>query len=257
MTTRDCWNPDQYERFRDERSAPFYDLLAMVEPRPGMRSIDLGCGTGELTAQLHKRLRCASMLGVDNSPAMLDKARSNSVESLIFTEGDIGTWSDINQYDLLFSNAALQWVDDHESLFPRLVRMVANGGQLAIQMPANHDHPSHVIAAAVAAEEPFRSLLKGYVRHSPVREPEWYAATLYKLGFRRQLVRLQVYPHLLDDREGVIEWVKGTLLTDYAKRLSADDYVRFLVAFRERLFTVLPDDRPYFYPFKRLLIWGG
>jgi trans-aconitate 2-methyltransferase len=157
---------------------------------------------------------------------------------------------------VVFSNAALHWLPDHEGLFGRLAAALNPGGQLAVQMPANHDHPSHVVAAKVAGIEPFRTVLGGYRRESPVREPEWYALLLDRLGLVDQHVRLQVYLHHLATRGEVVEWVRGTLLTDYQARMPEDLFEEFLAAYRERLLPELEDTRPYRYPFKRLLLWG-
>jgi trans-aconitate 2-methyltransferase len=123
-------------------------------------------------------------------------------------------------------------------------------------MPANHDHPSHLVAAEVAGTEPFRAALDGYRRSSPVQAPEWYAELLDRLGLADQHVRLQVYLHHLAARDEVIEWVKGTLLTDYQARMPAALFEEFLAAYRERLLPLLEDSHPYRYPFKRLLLWG-
>jgi len=250
------WNPDQYERFRDERSQPFFDLLDLVTPIPGGRAIDLGCGTGELTRLMHERVGARTTVGLDNSETMLARAGEHAVPGLRFKLGTILRFAPRTKYDLIFSNAALQWVPGHDHLLARLAASLAPAGQLAVQVPANHDHPSHLIAHEVAAEEPFLSALGGYVRSVPVEPPEWYAAKLYALGFERQTVRLQVYPHVLDGAEGVIEWVKGTLLTDYRARLTPAEYEAYLARYRERLLPVLGDARPYFYGFKRILMWG-
>jgi trans-aconitate 2-methyltransferase len=249
--TRDAWNPDQYERFKAERSAPFFDLLALVRPKPAMRVVDLGCGPGNLTRAMHEKLGARETLGVDSSDAMLAKARGESSAGLRFERGDLATFVADAPFDLVFSNAAIHWVDDHAALLARLARALAPGGQLAVQVPANHDHDATTIAAKVAAE--FGAL----PRVSPVLAPEAYAAILHWLGMREQHVRLQVYPHVLASREDVVEWVKGTLLTDYEKRMSADAFARFLAAYRERLMSQLPDERPFFYPFKRVLFWAA
>jgi trans-aconitate 2-methyltransferase len=253
----DAWNPQQYGRFRDERAQPFYDLLALVQPRSQLRAVDLGCGPGELTRVLHDQLGCRETLGLDASTAMLDKAAAYAGSGLRFEAGSIEAFAPTEPYDLLFSNAALHWVDDHAQLFARLSGFIAPGGQLAVQMPANHDFPTHVIAAEVASREPFRSALGGYVRNSPVLSAEAYAELLHALGFARQSVRLQVYGHLLGSRADVVEWVKGTLLTDYEKRLSAELFAEFLQTYREALLPRLSADEPYFYPFKRLLLWAA
>lgn len=252
----DTWNPAQYERFRDQRAQPFFDLLSLVERRPALRAVDLGCGTGELTRRLHEQLACSSTLGVDSSPAMLANTAAQVAPGLAFEAGDLAAFAKSERFGLVFSNAAVQWVPDHPRLFTQLAGLLAPGGQLAIQMPANHDHPSHVVAQQIARREPFASALAGYVRDSPVLAAERYAELLHELGFTRQHVRLQVYGHVLGARSDVVEWVKGTLLTDYERRLSPPVFQRFLSEYREALLPLLSPSEPYFYPFKRLLLWA-
>jgi len=250
------WNPDQYERFRNERSQPFFDLLELLQPAPGGRAVDLGCGTGELTRVLHERLGAAETVGIDSSPAMLERAVQFAGGGLRFELADIATFTAERPFDVVFSNAALQWLPDHERLVPRVAGLVAPGGQLAFQVPANADHPSHTIAHAVAREEPFASALGGYVRDWPVLAPERYAELLDGLGFERVHVRLQVYVHRLASSEEVVEWVRGTLLTDYEKRLGPELYARYLARYRERLLAVIGSQAPYVYTFKRVLAAG-
>ena len=251
----DTWDPERYGRFAAERAAPFHDLLSLVRPVPGGRVVDLGCGGGELTAQLHRRLEAAETLGLDSSPAMLERAAGLAGGGLRFELGDIAGFAE-GGWDVVFSNAALHWLPDQAGLLGRLVACLNPGGQLAVQMPANHDHPSHVVATEVAGAEPFRSALGGYRRESPVRAPEWYAELLDRLGLAAQHVRLQVYLHHLAARDEVVEWVRGTLLTDYQSRMPEELFEEFLAAYRRRLLPRLSDTRPYRYPFKRLLFWG-
>lgn len=248
------WNPEQYHRFQDERSQPFFDLLDLVEPCPGGTVIDLGCGTGELTKILHEKSGAASTLGYDSSETMLGQAAQYAGSGLSFAQGDIAHFE--GDYDIVFSNAALQWLNDHNSLIPFVSSHVRAGGQLAFQVPANADHPSHLVAYSVAREEPFASALGGYSREWPVLPPEIYAEMLDALGFRDLTVRLQVYGHHLQSSEGVIEWVKGTLLTDYERRMPADLYQRYLARYRERLLSEIGERAPYFYAFKRILVRG-
>jgi trans-aconitate 2-methyltransferase len=251
------WNPEQYARFRGERAQPFFDLMALVQPRPRLRIVDLGCGTGELTRELHVHLDAWQTLGIDSSPAMLAKAAAFAGDGLRFEERDIAAFSAEGEYDLVFSNAALQWLPDHEALVRRLVAALTDRGQIAVQVPANVDHPSHVTAFALAGESPFREALGGYARQWPVLAPERYAALLHDLGFRQQHVRLQVYGHELESRETVVEWVRGTLLTDYQRRMPAELWPEFLERYRERLLPQLAETRPFFYPFKRVLFWAS
>lgn len=256
MARADSWDPGQYNKFGAERTKPFHDLLAMVEPLGGGRGVDLGCGTGELTRELHRATKALTTLGLDGSEAMLAKSANFVEDGLSFEHGDIAAFAPEEPFDLVFSNAALQWVANHEELFPRVAGFAGSGGQLAIQIPANHDHPSHLIAHELAAEEPYATALGGYVRTVPVLEADWYAEMLHRAGFARQTVRMNVYPHYLESREGVVEWCKGTLLTDYQRRLPADVFERYLSDYSARLLPILEDSRPYFYAFKRILMWG-
>jgi trans-aconitate 2-methyltransferase len=257
VTSADAWDPARYERYRDERSAPFHDLLALVTPCPGGRVVDLGCGTGELTRVLHERTGAAATFGVDSSAAMLARAAANEADGLQFALGDIEDFEPDAPLDVVFSNAALHWVDDHPALFARLAAMLAPGGQLAVQMPANHDHASHRVAERVAAEEPFAGALDGYVRSSPVLAPERYALLLHELGLERLHVRLQVYLHVLDEPAAVVDWVRGTLLTDYERRLPDGLFRAFVERYRELLLGELPDERPFAFTFKRVLLRGA
>jgi trans-aconitate 2-methyltransferase len=245
------WNPNQYERFKAERAQPFRDLAALVEKRPRMRVVDLGCGTGELTRELHEQLGAAETIGVDSSETMLLKAGAFGGEALHFQRGEIEAFVADRPFDLVFSNAALHWVEGHETLFARIAAFVAPHGQLAVQMPANEDHASHAVAREVAQE------LGHAPRISSVLPVEEYARILHRLGFARQHVRMQIYGHLLDEPRDVVEWVRGSLLTDYESRMSAEEFARFIEVYTERLLRVLGDERPYFYTYKRVLMWSA
>lgn len=240
----DTWQPEQYARFRAEREQPFHDLLALVEPVPGGRVVDLGCGTGVLTRVLHEHTQAAETVGVDRSEPMLAQSAQHAGGGVRFERGDIEAFAG-KGLDVVFSNAALQWVDGHEALFPRLAATLREGGQLAVQMPMNHDHPAHTVAHEVARQPRHAKALGGYVRGYPLREVEWYAELVARMGFEEQHVRLQVYLHRLAGPEEVVEWVKGSLLTDYRNRLSPEEYEAYLSDFRERLLAELPDERPH------------
>lgn len=119
---RDTWNPQQYDLFKDQRQRPFFDLVALVKQQAHLETaVDLGCGTGELTQILHTRLGLKKTRGIDKSESMLAKARQFENSGLIFEEGLLEDWHDAEGIDLIFSNAALQWVPDHRNLLPRLL----------------------------------------------------------------------------------------------------------------------------------------
>ena len=258
MTT-DTWDPLQYDKFQREREQPFFDLLSMVRPKPAMRIVDLGCGTGKLTGTLHERLAAAETVGLDRSDSMLAGARDAAQPpGLRFEVGTIEDFavSGADRRDLIFSNAALHWVDDHERLIERLAAALAPRGQLAFQVPAQHDALTHLLAAELAATEPYQTAFGGWRRSQPVLTPDAYARVMYRCGFAEPNVRLIVYPHVLASRDEVVEWVKGTLLTEYKRHLPAAVYDQFVDAYRARLLERLDDSRPFFYPFKRILCWG-
>jgi trans-aconitate 2-methyltransferase len=259
VTRADAWDPEQYHRFRAERSAPFFDLLALVRPVDAPRVADLGCGTGELTADAHRALGARETVGVDRSPAMLERARTLHVEGLTFTAGDIATFAPSEPFDVIVSNAALQWVPDHPTVLARWAAALAEHGQLAVQMPTNADHASHRLASEVAHEQPFLDAFAGSPPPDPVlgvAKPEEYSELLDTLGFVEQHVRLQVYPHHLDSSADVVEWVKGTSLTRFEERLPPARFDEFVDRYRARLVQELGDRRPYLYTFKRVLLWG-
>ena len=252
---QDTWSPDQYRRFAAERSQPFRDLLGLVRGKPGMRVVDLGCGPGELTAQAHRALAARRTVGIDSSEAMLARARPLAGGGLSFETGDIAAF-DGRDFDLVLSNAALHWLPRHEELLPRLAAALAPGGQIAVQVPDNHDHPSHRIAREVGEESPFREALGGWRKPRNVLPPERYAEILSGLGFNEQEVLLRVYGHRLAGTEEVVEWVRGTLLNDWKGRLTPDLFAAFVDRYRERLGAALPGERPYFYTYRRILFWG-
>jgi trans-aconitate 2-methyltransferase len=251
---------------RDEelRSRPFWDLAALIDSTQPIGSlVDLGCGSGELTAMLATRLGARSATGIDSSPAMLERAAAMASTAIAFELGDIATWSD-RDVDLIVANASLQWVPDHAVVLAQWVRSLRPGGQIAVQVPANADHPSHTCSAAVAHREPFLSAFAesgdGTPPPDPVAEnvllPEHYSELLHDLGVVDPHVRLQVYPQLMPSSAHVVDWTSGTSLTRFFKRLPADLHAPFVDAYRTELLNTIGKHEPYFYPFKRILMRG-
>ncbi|MFN8413975.1 MAG: methyltransferase domain-containing protein [Anaerolineales bacterium] len=244
------WNPDQYHKFQTERSAPFFDLLNLVSIRPNLKVVDLGCGTGELTQHLVERLPNSYVHGIDQSAEMLEKAKAYSSSNLNFEQGDqtklTGTW------DLIFSNAALQWSDSHTELIADLFGKLNSHGQIAVQVPSNHMHISHQLIRETAAEEPFKTALRGYNRQSPVLSIEQYAEILFDSGAMGINVFEKVYPHVLENSDAVLEWIKGTALVPYLERLG-EQKESFMKVIQKKLNRALPS-QPVFYPFKRTFI---
>ena len=253
----DPWNPTQYDKFRREREQPFFDLLTLIKPASGLRAVDLGCGTGALTALLHARLQARETVGIDRSARMLEAAmRHDRPAGLRFALGTIEAFDGRHEYDVIFSNAAFHWIDDHAALIPRLSAALTPGGQLAFQVPAMHDDPSHTVAEELTTAEPFRKAFGGWHRPQPVLTPDGYARLLDHAGFTEQHVRLVVYPHVLEGPESVVDWMKGTLLTEYERHLPPELFARFVDDYRAHLLARLDRTRPFFFPFTRILCWG-
>ena len=228
------WDVDQYERFKRERKQPFEDLFALIRPREAMRVVDLGCGTGELTLELKERLH-ADVLGLDSSPEMLKKAKVPTVLGTIegFADGN-------DEYDLVFSHAALHWVPDHATLIPKLLHRTKKGGQLAVQMPSNHHHRAHQIIAEAA----------GWRRESPLLSIAEYAELLWAHGGRELTVFEKVYCHELADGDAIFEWVRGTTFLPYRER--AADPAAFEAEVRARFRREWPNG-PVLFGFRRTL----
>ena len=251
------WDPERYEQFKKERYAPFDDLARLVRVRDGLRAIDLGCGTGELTRRLADALPGSDVLGIDSSAEMLERAAEFARPGLRFEQGAIENVR--GEWDLIFSNAALQWAGDHASLIPRLFSLLRPGGQLVVQVPSNFDHPTHRLIDELAAQEPFRSGLDGWgldwSRSRPVLSLEQYAELLYAAGASDIVVFEKAYPHVLPDADALADWMSGTALVPYMERLPEELRAPFMERYRARLREIFPQ-RPVFYGFRRILFSG-
>lgn len=244
------WDPGRYEQFKQERYAPFDDLVRLVRVRDGLRIIDLGCGTGELTARLADLLPNSDVLGIDSSSEMLGRSQELARPGLRF---ELRAIEDVGgAWDLIFSNAALQWLDGHRSLVPRLFSLLRPEGQLVVQVPSNFEHPSHRMMVEIAGEEPFGRALGTWTRRWPVLGVNEYAELLYAIGGTEIAVFEKVYPHVLPDADAVADWMSGTALVPYLERLPQDLHEPFMSRYRERLRARFPR-RPFFYGFRRTL----
>ncbi len=245
------WNADQYLRYREERSQPVYDLMEFISARNDMRIIDLGCGPGEHTRTLHERFRATETIGLDSSDDMLSKAPR--APGLKFEKGDISDFHPEGAFDLIFSNAALQWVPDHETIFGSLYRALRPGGQLAVQIPKNGDHVCQRVAYLLEKEAPFNHYPANPLEKNTL-SIEGYATLLHILGFRNIKVRMFVYLHVLQRSEDTVEWMKGSLLTHYRATMPSSTYESFENEFRKRVVQALGTAEPYLYTFKRILM---
>lgn len=247
------WNPELYNKFQEERSKPFEDLKALIDIRDNMSVIDLGCGTGELTLSLKDMLPGSTVLGIDSSQEMLEMAKNKSVPGLSFKL--LGIQDIEDEWDLIFSNAAIQWLPDHSELILKLISHLRPGGQITIQMPSVHNNPTQDIIRGLASEEPFRGVLKGWSRTFTVLSVREYAELLYKSGTEDIVAFEKVYPHVLPDSGAILDWISATAVLPYLERLPVELHEEFLTQLGSKLKIAFPGS-PVFFPFNRILFSG-
>lgn len=250
------WNPEIYNKFKNIRYQPFYDLADFIEPVSGMKAIDLGCGTGEQTAILADKFAEANFLGVDSSAEMLEQSKSLETDNLHFRKATTEeTLKSGEKWDLIFSNAALQWSNNHETLFAELIKLVNPKGQFAVQMPVQPENKLNIILAELVDEEPFKSYLKGYKRDSPVLSIDEYAQILFDGGLEDLKILQKVYPIIANDHETLYNFISGSALIPYIERLDGDEKALFINTYKKRIALHFPKI-PAIYSFKRLLLYG-
>jgi trans-aconitate 2-methyltransferase len=249
------WDPELYLRFWDQRRRPALDLIARLDPPepPGL-ILDLGCGPGSITVLLAERWPEAEIIGVDSSPVMLADARRDH-PGITWVDGDLTTYSPDRAPDLLFTNAALHWVSDHERLLPRLLGLVALGGTMAMQVPREWDSLSHTVAFEIANSDRWRDQLAGAMDDHPLLTPERYLELLLPLAAEVDLWTT-TYHHVLDGPDPVVEWFKGSFLRAFVSRLNEADGATFVAEYAERMVEAYPplEDGRTVMPFNRLFL---
>ncbi|QFZ83821.1 trans-aconitate 2-methyltransferase [Variovorax paradoxus] len=235
------WNPALYRRYEDERTRPAQELLARVPLAEAAHVVDLGCGPGNSTELLAHRFPKAKVTGTDNSEAMLVSARER-LPAARFELNDIATWAprETEAPDLIYANASLQWVPDHETLIPRLFDALAPGGVLAVQMPDNRQEPTHRLMRAVAAEAPWAE---------PIGDADKLRTLLLPLGGYYDLLAARaahvdvwhtIYQHPMADAAAIVEWVRSTGLKPFVDRLPPDLQASYLAEYERRVNEAYP-----------------
>ena len=246
------WDPDQYELFSGPRKRPALDLLRSFDMDDPNYVVDLGCGTGSLTAILAARWPAARVEGIDNSESMLERARESDA-NVTWISGDMARWEPDSPVDVLFSNAALHWLDDHPALIERLVATLSRECVLAVQMPDNHREPSHQVAIRLAADPRWRRTLESVKREFSVLNPDEYL-DLLQPHFDSVDMWRTTYMQVLEGEHGVADWVQGSFLKPFLDALGVEKGASFLGEYRSRIsqhYSVLPDGTTLF-PFTRL-----
>jgi len=249
-----AWDPKVYAAFATPRLRPALDLLARIEVENPARVVDLGSGTGNVTRLLAARWPQAQVAGIDSSAEML-AAAAEQPSAISWSQADAGTWTPVAPVDVLFSNAALHWLDDHENLFPRLAGFIAPGGTLAVQMPHNHYAASHGVMAEAAEAGPWATVLRPLARRFPVGSPDFYYDLLAAKARRLDIWETE-YLHVLDGDDPVVKWTMGTALRPLLDALDAPWRAGFLAEYTRRIASAYPRraDGKTLFPFRRLFI---
>ena len=222
------WNPSLYLQFDAERTRPAADLLSRIAHLQVEHAVDLGCGPGNSTALLKHRWPSAHITGVDNSPAMLEEARA-ALPDCHFVEADIRQYKPGQPLNLIYANASLQWVADHQALFPHLASLLAKDGVLAVQMPDNWLEPTHVLMREVAYEQDYPD--RG---RAPLPGVHAYYDILTEAGCDVDIWRTTYY-HIMDSHQAIIDWVSSTGLRPWLQDLSESEQRHYLARYHELL----------------------
>ena len=250
------WDPLQYRRFERERDRAALDLLARLPDDLSPAEVwDLGCGAGQHAEWLKRRWLGARVHGLDSSDAMLEQARARKVE-VDWRRGDIAGWTASGTTDLIWANASLHWLPDHEGLLRRLTGALAPGGVVAVQMPKAHETRHHSLMREAAGEGPWAEALANVATVAPLLAPEAYYSVLAE-DCGAVDIWSTTYLQALDGADAVLEWMKGTALRPYLAALP-DPVMRaaYLDALGERLSAAFPrrPDGVTLMPFPRLFL---
>lgn len=248
------WDPGQYLKFADHRLRPALDLMARIPPIAARTVYDLGCGPGNITRMLAERWPGARVIGVDSSADMLARAKGQA-PGAEFVQADLAHWSPPQPAELLFSNATYQWLNGHETLFPRLMSFVAPGGVLAVQMPRNFAAPSHTLLRDTVEDAPWRGRLAKLQRHDPVAAPQVYHRLLAPHAATLDIWEVEYLQRLVGPNP-VVEWTKGTALRPFLDALAPAEQGAFLADYGRRVAAAYPpeSDGATLFPFRRLFI---
>jgi trans-aconitate 2-methyltransferase len=263
VTSNVRWDPAQYQRYGDERSRAFLELLVRIDAaRVGVDepsyAVDLGCGPGPLTRLLADRWPSARVLGVDSSPDMIEAAQDFAIDGrLEFVVGDIAAWKANRPVDVLVANAALHWVSGHIELIPHFASALASGGLLAFQVPDNFTFPSHTLLLDLRRSPRWRDKLGADAdRGSGVETPERYLTALIDAGLEADVWQTS-YLHVLPGDDAVLEWVKGTALRPVLSLLDAAERDEFMADYAAALRKAYPKrEFGTVFPFHRTFAVG-
>lgn len=233
------WNPDLYRQFEAERTRPAQELLSRIPLTQVKHATDLGCGPGNSTELLHHAWPGAQITGLDSSQAMIAQAQQR-LPGCRFEVADIRSWQALPAQDLIYANASLQWLTDHQQLLPHLVAQLAPGGVLAVQMPDNLDQPTHRLMREVAARPAWQGKIPASAAdRKRLLSTEAYYDLLTAAGCRVDIWRTTYY-HVMPSPQAVVDWLSSTGLRPYLAALSEAEQAQFLAEYQAEIDLALP-----------------
>lgn len=250
------WSARQYTQFEDERTRPVRDLVGAIPTQAAKRVVDIGCGPANSTEVLAARYPDAEAIGLDSDADMIAAARKR-LPALRFDQADITDWRDEGPYDAILANAVLQWVPDHATLLPSLIRKLAPGGSLAVQMPDNLNEAPHLLMRETALEGPWAAKLAAAAdARTPLASERWYYELLKPLCARVDIWRT-IYQHpLAGGAAAVVEWFKGSGLRPFLAPLDEAERAEYLRRYEAKVAAAMPAlaDGTVLLPFPRVFI---
>ncbi|MCJ8210169.1 trans-aconitate 2-methyltransferase [Mucilaginibacter sp. RS28] len=254
-SSADTWSADLYRKYEAERNRPVVDLLNRIITTEVKSAADIGCGPGNSTQLLQEKFPKATVVGMDSSPNMIEAARKR-LPDIAFEVADVANWQNSTSFDVILSNAVLQWVPNHHTLIPNLLEKINAGGTLAIQMPDNFAEPTHRLMREVAASGHWAKQLTDAPKRLDRQPADWYFNLLYPRVSALDIWRTTYFHPIKNGAEGIVEMVKSTGLRPYLDTLAPKDQDLFLEAYQAEISKAYKaqSDGTVLLPYPRLFI---
>ncbi|RZL08728.1 MAG: trans-aconitate 2-methyltransferase [Pedobacter sp.] len=251
----DTWSASQYSKFEQERNRPIKDLIAQIKLSAVNRAVDIGCGPGNSTELLAASFPDAILSGIDSSPDMIAAAKSR-LPNVSFSVADITSWKDEGPYDIILANASLQWIPDHQTVFPALINKLSAGGVLAVQMPDNFEEPAHQLMRHIASKGPWKDKLANSSKRIGRETAVWYYEQLQHKVSSLDIWRTTYFHPMAGGAKDIVEWFKGTGLRPFLDPLAQEERNEFIAAYTEGISKAYPinSDGSILLPYPRLFI---
>jgi trans-aconitate 2-methyltransferase len=252
----DAWDPQTYSQFMTIRRPALDGLLSLIRPAENMKALDVGCGSGDFTLELHERLNIAETLGLERSEQMLAAANCRAKAGLTFQSGDINDLKLSSAYDLIFCNGVFHYAEDKAALLGQFREHLNPGGQIAIQAPYNPDYFPIALGYELGRKDSYFQYCEKLCSRVRTISPLEGLEMLHKLKFQDPVARLQAHSHPLSSGETLFRWLRTTYLSDFQGCMPSDVFASFLNEYSEKFFAEIPRHKPFHYILQRVYLWA-